>query len=323
MTTRHRVILLGAVLPVLFALAGAFLAVLVLPDLPDPVAVHWGLDGPDSAGPAWMIVVIGSVLPLPMVVLALVAGRPDAQGRLGAGQRVLVATAPFLAVLLGVLSAGMLLVQRGLDDWRDAPSIGLPLVAGLGAGLVLAAITWFALPGGADEMRPAAVEPMPLARGERAVWVRRLTPARSGVVVLTAAFAIMLASIGFMWALSPLPLAVGFTVVIGAIALLTVGSLSWRVSIGADGLRARPVVGFRIHVPLDDIAEVTTVQVQPLRDFGGWGYRMGPSGRWGLVLRGGEAIEVVRRDGRRLTVATPGAGEGAALLRTLADRGSD
>jgi hypothetical protein len=74
------------------------------------------------------------------------------------------------------------------------------------------------------------------------------------------------------------------------------------------------------RVPLSDVASVASVQVHPVRDFGGWGIRWGAFRRWGVVTRPGDAIEVRRKDGSAFVVTVPRAGEGASLLAALADR---
>src|SRR5690606_36580405 len=82
----------------------------------------------------------------------------------------------------------------------------------------------------------------------------------------------------------------------------------WRVSAGPTGLTVRGLLGIPvIRVPLADIADTAAITLlQPLVDFGGWGYRwiIGPGGksRTGVVVRAGEALRVTRRDGRELIV---------------------
>ena len=67
-----------------------------------------------------------------------------------------------------------------------------------------------------------------------------------------------------------------------------------------------------------DIESVKMVQVEPLAEFGGWGWRWTPEGGLGVVARAGEGILVVLRDGRRFTVTVDDAETGAALLAAYA-----
>ena len=109
-----------------------------------------------------------------------------------------------------------------------------------------------------------------------------------------------------------------FVVSVGLMLVLSV----FRVTVSAEGLVIRSVMGVPTwRLPLDEVAEARVVTVSPFAEFGGWGYRLGPHGRTGFVTRTGEAIEVERGDGTSWVLTVDDAGEGAALLNSLADRG--
>jgi hypothetical protein len=76
----------------------------------------------------------------------------------------------------------------------------------------------------------------------------------------------------------------------------------------------------RIVVPLDEVVRAEVVEVSPVAEFGGWGYRVGRAGRVGIVLRSGQALQVERTGGRSLVVTVDDADTAAALLNTLAAR---
>ena len=61
-------------------------------------------------------------------------------------------------------------------------------------------------------------------------------------------------------------------------------------------------------------------RVDPAAEFGGWGFRLGLDGRFGIVLHAGEAIQVERRHGRPLVVTVDDAQTGAGLLAALVAR---
>ena len=87
------------------------------------------------------------------------------------------------------------------------------------------------------------------------------------------------------------------------------------------GLRVRSIAGLpRFSVALADVEGVAVVRVDPTAEFGGWGFRLGLDGRFGIVLRAGDAIQVERRRGRTLVVTVDDAATGAGLLSALADR---
>jgi hypothetical protein len=101
-------------------------------------------------------------------------------------------------------------------------------------------------------------------------------------------------------------------VVLLALALLTT---SWRVRVDENGLVVRSVMGWPVYrVPAAEIAKAGATEVSPGADFGGWGLRMAPGRRFGIVTRGGPALEVLRHDGRSLVVTVDDPETGAALL---------
>jgi hypothetical protein len=77
----------------------------------------------------------------------------------------------------------------------------------------------------------------------------------------------------------------------------------------------------RHTVPLADIASAERTDIDPWR-VGGWGLRKVPTrpGATAIVVRAGDGIRVLRRDGRELLVTVPDAATGAALLNDLSSR---
>lgn len=311
----RRTWLVVAGVPLLTAVAGTLALLAIRPDLPDPVATHWGTSGADGFTAlrwAWLPVLLGPALGLVLgVLLVLVAGREPAARRLGAG----LGAGP--AGFVTVLALGSLWIQRGLADARDAPGVGTVLVVALAVGLGLGA-------GAAALVRAAvavaATGPVPgprldLAPGERAVW-SAWTAAPPAVLALAAAGLVptlVLVAIG---------IAPAFLLLVSLlVGVVLVATLAARVWVDERGLTVRSPLGRPAHrVPLAEIAAVAVVTVDPLGDFGGWGHRFGRRGRSGVVLRRGPAVEVTRADGRRFAVTVDGADEAAALLTTLVDR---
>ncbi|HWR85825.1 MAG TPA: DUF1648 domain-containing protein [Rhodoglobus sp.] len=321
MTATVRTVLVAAIVPLLIAAAGVIAILIALPELPDPIAVHWNGSGPDGSGPVWVALLSVGLIPIAFSAFALAIARPGRGGFSSLNQRALAATSPFLAAVLAVAIGGSVVLQRGIADWRDAPGIGWLVVAGLAGGVLLAVAGWFVLPDVAPEDPAPAVEPMPLDAGRRAVWTQRIRPARSAVAVLVVAGAMVLGAAVLVWIVAPLAFAIGFTATMVLITVAVAGTLQWRVTAGEQGLRVRSLLGVPDYrVPLEEIAEVGVIEVDAMRQFGGWGVRWGGSRRWGVITRAGEAIEVRRTDGSRFVVSAPEAGEGAALLAALAGR---
>ena len=285
-------------------------------DLPDPIASHWGAGSAPDGFMSLGAFVLGVVLMV--IVLGALFGAIGWHWGSSAVTRRMVAAS---CVWSGGFGASLLLFtlgpQRGLDDaalarlpgWSLAAAIVLPLVPAVVAALLVrgdrhAPAT---TPVAADASRIA------LAGGERAVWIRR-ADGGTGLVVGAVAIAglVLLALALRQWALLAVPvlLAVVFTAMFG-----------FTVRVDATGLTVRSLVGWPgTHIPADEVERASVTEVHPIRQFGGWGWRIGRGGRVGVVLRAGGALLVERTGGRSLVVTVDDAATGAALLNTLADR---
>ncbi|WP_406862190.1 DUF1648 domain-containing protein [Streptomyces sp. HUAS MG47] len=308
-TTRRIRLPLLAALPFALALA-AYAAVLATwwGRLPDPVATHFsGVDGrADGWTPRTGVAAIGAVL----LCAAGVAWTVFARRRVLAGAW---ATAGFLGVLL------VLMLRDNLDA-ADAQVVTSPLVnlaVAAGAAGLAALVGWAASRLVPEEARPAAedgepYEQLPLGPGEVAGWSRDtgsgVLAALSAVTLLAGLVALVLAP----WPVALIPLLVG----VPGLALARV-----RVTADRRGLTVAPALAGRprIRVPLDDVEGASVRDVDPVADFGGWGYRV-RAHRTGVVLRAGEALVVRRAGGREFAVTVADARTAAALLNTLVAR---
>lgn len=322
MTDRIRKLLVGIVVPVLIGLGGVAAILTSLPELPDPVAIHWGPTGePDGFGPATTNLVLLLVFIVVYGVISLIVAR--GKDGFSVTQKALLATAPFLAVLLTAVLAGSLVLQRGLEDATQAPSV-LPLLGvGTVAGLVVGVGAWFLLPRTTQRVADEATVPtLQLGATERGAWIRRSGPSGAvqlfviGTLVLVSAVAI----VALVLSAPPL-LAVIYGGVLLLIALFVSSTVYWRVRVTDEGLEARSALGIpRFAVPLREVAEATVITVNPVRDFGGWGLRWGGQGRFGIVTHAGEALEVRRTNGKSLIVTVDDASQAASLLNALRAR---
>ncbi|GAA2792862.1 DUF1648 domain-containing protein [Streptomyces showdoensis] len=297
-----------AALPFLLALAVDLLLFALWRDrLPDRLATHFGGDGRADGFTA-----TGGFLAVSSGLLAA----------LGAGWTLFVrrrvlwgawATAGFAAAMLA-------LTLRGNLDVTDPAEARLPL-AGLTVALALAALV--ALAGWAltrlvpEDPAPrapgtAGAPRLDLGAGELAGWARTAgslpMSVLAGAFLLAAPVVLLLAP----WPYALIPLAVGVP-----------GAALSRVRVTADrrGLTVRPALAARprLRVPLDDITGATARDVDPLGEFGGWGYRVRP-GAGGVILRSGPALAVRRRDGREFVVTVDDAATAAGLLNALVAR---
>jgi MFS family permease len=313
----HRVTttVITLVVPVILLAVATLVALSWADELPDPVAVHWGSDGADGFGslasavlPA---VVIGMVTTLGMWALAFYAGHAASTRRNAAGASV------GMAAFLSTIMLGSLAGQRGLDDAAQASGIGGTLVVAIVAGVALGVLAALLTP--ADVRQPAEVRVdaaaprLDLAATERAVW-RRSVFSRPTLTagILAVLVLLVLTVLTRTWAL-------------GLVALLLAGALlctiAFDTTVDERGFVARGLLGWpTVRVPLDEVVVARATTVSPVKDFGGWGYRLGRGGRTGIVLRTGEALEVQRTGDRVVVVTVDDAATGAALLNTLADR---
>jgi len=321
----RRFALVAIVLPAVIVVAGSAVMLVAWPALPDPVATHWGADGsPDGFGPVWLPVVVLAVtalgLPLLLALLTLPALR---RGDRGVAYRILGAVALGLATFLTVLVTVSTVRQAGLADAVDGPAIWLPVAGAVLAGAAAIAAGWFVQPRQRFDSTPsAAAVPTVLSPGERAAWLQRVAISRGGAILLCGAIVLMLA-ISVMTALAGADTAAVWTCA-GVTVLLVVlvgTNVVFHVRVDADGLTVASTFGWpRVRVPLADVRHAAAVEVNPMAEFGGWGVRWGPAGKFGVVLRTGPGIEVRRRSGKTFTVTVDDAETGAALLTALADR---
>ncbi len=292
-----------------------------LPELPDPVAIHWGADGhPDGFAPAWAGIALTGGLGVGLTLLFGVfvgIGRGPAPT---ATHKLLAVVSLAESLFVGGVITASLGVQRGVDHARDAGDIGGWVLPVLVLALLAAVAAWFALPksvraGG--EAAPAA--PLRLAPGERGVWIATVRVATSAAVAITCAVGVTVVAVAFAVAASSG--ALWPVLVLPALLLLACASgLVWRVRIDASGLTVRSLpLGWPLRrIRSADIATVETVDVEPLAEFGGWGWRWSPGGGSGVIAREGPGILVTTREGRRFTVTVDDAPTAAALLAAVA-----
>jgi hypothetical protein len=284
--------------------------------LPDPVASHWGTAGrPD--GFSSLNGLLSLVLGIGVVLVLVFGGTTWGLGHSAVIRRVGAAATAWVALFLSAVLVGSLYVQRGLSDARDASGVSGVLLAALLASLLPAIIIAALVPG--DLPRPtsdavAADAPrVPLAAGEPAAWTGRASASAAfAVAIPVAALLVAIVLLTRVWALVAIDV-----VVLGALATLS----AFVVRVDQDGLTVRSAFGWpRYRVPLDEVVRADVTQVDPLRQFGGWGWRVGRDGRVGVVLHKGDGLLVERTGGRSIVVTVDGAATAAGLLNTLADR---
>ncbi|MCC3770171.1 hypothetical protein K6I34_002608 [Streptomyces sp. UNOC14_S4] len=313
---RRRLLLASLTAPVTCAAVVGFY--LRLRDrLPGRLATHIGSGGgADGFSGHGSFLATGLVL---LLGLGLLFGLLAHSVRAASGlQRGLTAGGCALHALVGSLFVALLFANADVTDpetvrmtgWQIGISLAVTAVAG-GLGWLAAGAEPAAPP--ADSPPPAEAARLPLAKGEAVSWSR---PVGSRVLPL-AGLATVAAGVVF-----------GFTVGWGGVAVpLLIGGVpvalltGARVTVDRRGLIVAPKLlpRPRLTVSLDRIVEARHREVDAMRDFGGWGYRVS-RGASGIILRSGDAISARLTNGTEFAVTVDDAATAAALLNSLADR---
>lgn len=315
----HRVATtLGALVMPLAVLGAALALALSWRDrLPDPVASSWGSAGTVTGTSSLTGVLVAMAVPTAAIALAAwVVGM--LMGRSAAIRRVVAGFATGLAAFVCGLVVASLAGQRGLADAHRATPLGVWPAIAVVAALVLGLLVAAAMPGDAPLPAtgrvPAEAPRARLAGTAGASWTGVVTFAHPAPVVVIGV--VLVAGVGAL-SRSPWPT----LLVAASLALVVVMMWRWTVTVDDRGVVARTVLPWpTVVVPLDEVESADVTRVDPTRDFGGWGYRLGRGGRTGIVLRAGEALVVHRSGARRLVVTVDDAQRGAALLNALVER---
>lgn len=285
-----------------------------LPRLPDRLATHFGTggraDGFTSVG-AFPFVMPTAALGFGALfgLLALTMRRnPSAQ-------RLLSATAGGVALMMLAMSVLLMHEQLGVTDPTAVTLPGWHIgTAGIGMA-VGGALGWFA----AGSTPAVETEPPPdvhtpvrePAVGERVSWRRvQTSPAIGWTMVGMVPIVVLTCAVSTWWLLA---LHIPVYLLLASFARVV-------VEIDDSGLTLRMLAGRpRIRVPVSELRTAYSRDIDPLRDFSGWGWRSN-STACGLVLRSGSGLWVYREQREALAVTVPDAEEAAALLNGLRDR---
>jgi len=310
-------------LPIVLVGIGVAVQLVLLPQAPATIAIHWnGAGEADGFAPAWTQPLTTAAFGLGIPALIALTTLPGLRrGERGATYRLMGATAAATSALTTVAFTWTFAAQAASPDVADPPSIWVPLAGSLVAAVAVGVAAWYAQPpqDAMDGAVPPAA-PLALRTSERALWVRATAmSAGAAVAIVAAVLAIAVAAV-VAWMTSA---QVGLAWLLTGVALLLLAfaatTLAFHVRVDDTGLHVDSVLGIpRFTVPLADIESAARVEVNPMGEFGGWGVRIAPQGRrFGIVLRAGEALEVTRRNGRRVTVTVDDAATAAALLEAL------
>ncbi|WP_104173125.1 hypothetical protein [Arthrobacter sp. Y81] len=304
--------------PVLLAAAFVVCALLLGPDVPDPMAVRWSDAGPAGFAPFSSFVTFGGLIIAAVGWLAL--GQAVPLSRPAVMRRIMMGAGLGISLFVTTALAAVLVGQAGIADVREAQVDMSVLALGSGAALALGVIIGFVFKAdeqwsvdddrALQEALERELDPE-LATDSVRLWVH----ARSSVFVMlgvASLFPAALVSIAVPW--------LGALLVV--LAVLAAAFLFARVIVDRSGLRVF-VAGFVrvMEVPAAAIASAAPADVRAA-DYGGWGYRH-HGGTTAMLVSSGPAVVVNRADGKKVAVSggsTDSAERVAAVLSRVAAR---
>ncbi len=305
----------AAVIPLAILSLGAIIPFQWQAELPALIPHHWGSNGPDAFGSlgdlVWPMVYIGGPLLIALTFLFAWVGKDITTQRLG------IITNNFLSALFAVIPLSTAYTARGLEDASQLDGhfgyIALGTLAGIALGAVFA---WLLPHPGSTSTAQIPGDSAPrqqLGESETAVWIGRevsLTTIIIGTIAFVA-LTISLISTG----------ATGMLVIPALIAGLVAGFTVFDIRVDRNGVSVQSVLKFiKRDIPLNEIVEANTIQVNGLKQFGGFGFRTGFDGSIGIILRNGEALELKLSQERRFVVTMKRSAEAAGLVNTLVER---
>lgn len=323
---RRAYLWIGVAVPLLLTVAAVTVQLIVLPNVPDPVAVHWTASGgPDGFAAPGLVPALSSAFGVGVTaLLAMFVLLGSREGEWGPTMRFLGAIAPALVGGLLVAVTWSFTAQAGRASAADAGSV-VPAMIGAGVVAVILGVgAWYGQPrvvlSGGTAAASAQVAITPLAPGERVMWVRTTALGRATITALVGGALVLFAAAGYTaatgGAIWPILLTVALVVTVAILA-----TAIFRVRVDDKGLQVTSLLGFpRFRVPLSAVTAVRIVSVNPVADFGGWGVRKGLDGRTGVVLRRGEALEVSRTGASTFVVTVDDAATAAGVLEALRAR---
>ncbi|MBP3043111.1 hypothetical protein KKR91_08865 [Arthrobacter jiangjiafuii] len=307
----------GAVIPTAGIILGA--AVVLLgwyPLLPELLANQWKDGAVSTVRPflATVAPILASAVAALFCLLILHwTGKLD-----GWGRRLSIAALTALPAFLAGTTLLLAGTQRGLPDpylapdpmWNAAWLAGVALAWG-----VVACLLAGGAPLTAADRDASAPELLPLADGERALWMRTET----GWVFLVAGV-----GGGLVMVLSGLLTPFWILSLLGAVLIVLGLPLSrWIVTVSSAGVDVRSVAGLvRLETPVHPDAVARADNIAGPLEVLGWGLRIGAKGSKGLILRNGEVLAVNRPGARSFTVSVKDAATGAALFNAEVQRQS-
>ena len=233
---------------------------------PDPLAVHWGLNGDPNGTLPLALYAVGMVGGMLLAWYGLVT---NSKGRLDSP---LTAVVYFIIGLLAVVNAQILYFNLDAESWADARNLDPLTFAGVLLGGVLVALLGWFLAGGRKGIQPdIELEPV---EATASTWSG--TASNLWIALIAAIL------VGFSFVAAPIVIAILVVVA----ALLIIFAL---VRVDADADRVKIALGPlgwpRRTIPMREITGAGAIDLQPMA-YGGWGWRARPGRRAFIEIAG-------------------------------------
>lgn len=315
-------------IPLVLAVLVAAVQATLIDDLTATVGTHFTWDGTaDGWGPAWTY---------PVMSLATIGGCSvvfwglGLLGINGIGTHGKPVRLRFMASIgLGAAAFMAVVVGMAATSWIQGALILVLLLVG---ALVGVAVGWIGYRLAYDiealGEEPEQPQPVALEADERAVWTGRCSMAKVGFwITVGAVLLCAVCIIPAAWVEIGESGSIGWAtwLVLGCTALVATavpGTMSVQVRVDASGFTARAPMGLpKKHIALDRIERAEVTEVNPMGEFGGWGWRKALGGGGSAVcLRTGEGVRVTYNGGKLFTATVDDAATGVALLNGLKAR---
>lgn len=313
---------IGLVLPLAVYAISMYVAFGWREQLPNPVAIHWGNNGPDgfSSLESSLYLMLGIGLASNLLFWGLALALPT-------GRKILTATSLWLAVFLAAIQLGSLAIQRGLADAAEAEGVGGVFAVAFGISLLAAGIGFWLNPNDPPlpvtsltaQSRPNGLSTEPSAIPTSSPTTESPSDLTwSTTVSSKVGFWVGASSILFT-VLLPITMQEPWLLIMPVVlTLVFLAMLHFRVTIDHNGVEVRSVLGVpRTKVPLNEILHAQVTKTEAFGDFGGWGWRINSSGYTGIISRSGLSITVQRTGNRGLVITTPDAEAAVTTLNKL------
>jgi hypothetical protein len=107
-----------------------------------------------------------------------------------------------------------------------------------------------------------------------------------------------------------------FLLLIPAAAVALIVVMELRVTVTPEAVRIHMAPFFKRTIARADIAGAEARTYSPIREYGGWGLRLGPRG-WAYNVSGNRGVELTLASGKHVMIGSPRAEELEAAIRAM------